>query len=151
MQVLVLAAVLVVLSGVTCYAQEGKDDKDQKGLKVTILLYSGRPNPTYMLEDKDVIEKLKTLVGRAPAHEKYEKDTVIPSILGYNGVVVENKGMTVKELPAFLNIYKGNIEAQDVRKKFLRDEGNEIEDLLINKALEKKVIDEKTLRIMKAN
>jgi hypothetical protein len=138
---------LIAFTGVTGSAQE---EKGKKGLQVTLLLYSGRPNPTYILEDKESIVKFKQLIGKTKAHEKFEKTTVIPSVLGYNGIMVENLGMTVEQFPASMNIYKGNVEVKDDRKKFMRDEGNEIEDFLLNKAMERKVIDEKTIRKIKA-
>jgi hypothetical protein len=122
--------------------------QEMKGLKVTVLLFSGRPDPFYILDDEDTIEKLKSLAGNAKAYDKFEKPTVIPSILGYKGVIVENQ-TKVPSIPAFLAVYKGNIEVKNETKMFLIDEGSAIENLLLQQAMEKGVIPEGVIKRMK--
>ncbi|MBI5042519.1 MAG: hypothetical protein HZC10_01515 [Nitrospirae bacterium] len=143
---IIIAISVMTLSGVISEAQ---DKEIKKGLKVTILLFSGRPDPTYLLEDKDAIERLKILITAAKVNEKFEKTTVIPSILGYKGIIVDNQ-TKVPAIPAHLAVYKGNIEVKNERKKILIDEGGAIEDLLLKQAIEKGVIDEKILKRMKS-
>lgn len=133
----------------TSSIQAGEMGADKKGLKVTILLFSGRLDPTYVLEDRDVIDQLKTLLDKAPVNEKIEKRTVIPSILGYNGILVDNQGR-ISGFPSRLAVYKGNIEVKDERKKFLIDEGGAVENLLIHQALRQGVIDEKALKFIES-
>lgn len=128
---------------------EAKDKMDKsKGLTVNILLFSGRPDPAYSLEDKDVIELLKTLIAAAKVNEKFEKTTVIPSILGYKGIIVDNPTQ-IPGLPAHFAVYKGNIEIKNERKRFLIDEGGDIENLLLKQAIEKGVIPEEVVKRMK--
>jgi hypothetical protein len=147
---LIVLTAFITAAGITGSAQAQNGDQGKKGLKVTVLLYSGRSNPSYVLEDKESIDKMKNLIGKSKAIEKFEKETVVPSILGYNGVVVENLDATVEQFPASLNIFKGNVEVKNDRKKFLKDEGNAIEDFLLTKAMERKVIDDNALRKIKA-
>jgi hypothetical protein len=120
-----------------------------KGLKVTILLYSGRPDPTYTVDDRNVIEQLKILVSTAKPNVKFDRSTVIPSILGYKGIVVDNQA-GVSGIPSFIAVYKGNMEIKDESRRFLSDEGRAMENLLLKTAIEKKVIDEKVLELVKS-
>ncbi len=126
-----------------------KETGEKRGLKVTILLFSGRPDPTYMIDDKDTIGKIRTLIGSAKEHHKFEKPTVIPSILGYKGVIVDNQ-TKISDIPSFVAIYKGNIEVKNETKKFLIDEGGILENLLLNEAIKKGVIEEKIMKRMKS-
>lgn len=142
--ILIVAAAFVVFSGLTCDAQE-----KEKGLKVTILLFSGRPNPTYVLDDAESIAKLREMMGSAKANESFDKKTVQPGILGYNGIMVENLNMSVAEFPSSLMVYKGDVEVDEKRKMFLMDEGNAIESFLIGKAREMKVLDDKAMQFMR--
>jgi len=143
--ILALALALVAVAGDTGSAQEG-----QKGLQVTVLLYSGRPNPSFIMNDKESIDMIKDLVAKSTALKAFKKKTVLPSILGYNGVVVENLDGTVEQFPASLVIYKGSMEVMNKEKKFLNDEGNKLESFLLSKAVDKKVIDESAFKKIKA-
>jgi len=126
------------------HAQETNQVKGE--LKVTILVYSGRPNPTYSLEGEGDIGKVKEFIGKAKKTE-FGKDTVVPSILGYNGVVVENVSR-VSGLPESLTVYRGNIEARDGRTTFLGDENRDFERFLLQQGIERKVIDTKLLGVL---
>jgi hypothetical protein len=91
---------------------------------------------------------LKALIGTAKPNDKFKKPTVIPSILGYKGVIVDNPNK-ISGLPAFLAVYRGDIEVKDEFKKFLVDEGASVENLLLNEAMRKGVIDERILKSIK--
>lgn len=144
----VLALLFVTITSDQINAQ-AKEMAGGKGLKVTILLFSGRPDPNYLLDDKNAIEQLKTLINTAKTNDKFEKSTVIPSILGYKGIVMDNQ-TKVSGIPSFVAVYKGNIEVKDGGKRFLIDEAGALEKLLLDMAIEKGVIDEKVLKRMKS-
>jgi hypothetical protein len=57
---------------------------------VTLLIFSGRPNPTWELAAEEVIELIPKLLDAVSAEE--------PSILGYGGFLVESNdpGMPAK-------------------------------------------------------
>jgi hypothetical protein len=141
----VITMVLMILTAVSGNAQEMGEGK---GLKVTILLYSGRPDPTYIVNDKETIEQLRTLISAAKPNEKFEKYTVIPSILGYRGIIVDNP-TKISGIPVFVAVYKGNMEVKDEGRRFLIDEGSVVENLLLKTAIEKRVIEERMLGRMK--
>jgi hypothetical protein len=144
----IFTVMFVLLSAVSSVAQTEEMSKD-KGLKVTILLFSGRPNPVYLLEEEELIAEVKDLIGKAAVNKDIKEGTVIPSRLGYSGILVENQGK-IPELPPRLAIYKGNIELRDEQVKYLKDEGT-LENFLLDKAVEKEVIDEKALKFIKTD
>src|SRR4030042_1169065 len=92
-------------------------------------------------------KQVKNLIDASRVNERFEKTTVIPSILGYNGIMVENPAK-VTGFPYFLAVYKGNIEVKNERKRFLIDEGSAIENLLLKQAIEKGVIPEEVVKSM---
>jgi hypothetical protein len=143
---LMVVLVITTVAGNIGRAQGERSEKGKKGLQVTILLYSGRTNPSFILDDEASINMMKDQVGSSKGREAFKKETVIPSILGYNGVVVENIDRMVEQFPVSLIIYKGIMEVMNDGKKFLNDEGNKIENFLLNKAVEKKVIEENVLQ-----
>lgn len=147
--VLLITIWFMLGSGIIGKAHSEEMSLEKTSLKVTILIYSGRPNPTYLLEDKSAMNRLKVLVNEAKPNERFEKATVIPSILGYNGITIDNPAK-IPGFPAHIAVYRGNIEAQDENKRFLIDEGGAIESLLIDQALEKGVIDEGVLKFIKS-
>jgi hypothetical protein len=120
---------------------------ETKGLRVTILLFSGRPDPTYFIEDTPSLDRVRKTLGMSK-ETKFEKSTVIPSILGYKGIAVENAG-NVSGIPEHFAVHKGTIEVGTKEKKFLTDEGNALEQFLLDKAIERGIVEEKILRKMK--
>lgn len=148
---LFLISLIITISFLTTlHTVNGAEEKmdEKKGIMVKILLFSGRPDPAYVLEDKNLINRLKTLITAAKVNEKFEKNTVIPSILGYKGIIVDNPAQFAG-LPTRFAVYRGNIEIKNERKKFLMDEGGAIENLLLNQAIEKKVIPEEAVKRIK--
>lgn len=120
------------------------------GLQVTILIFSGRPNPTFVLTDKAVLTQLKTLFKTIPVNDKFRAATITPSILGYNGILVEAQGKMSK-LPNRFLVYKENIEIEGIQQKtFLIDSNHVVEDLLLNYALEQKILDQKMSDLIKS-
>jgi hypothetical protein len=76
-------------------------------LKVTILIYSGRPNPTYTIEVSEDIAAVKTLFQGGMSKGAQAGKRFRPK-LGYNGLLVENVG-NVEGLPSRFYVCKGNI------------------------------------------
>jgi hypothetical protein len=153
MQCFAVAAVFItsiVLPFLETDAQTG-GTAEIKGLNVTVLLFSGRPDPAYTINDKPSLDQVKRILEMSK-ETKFDKATVIPSILGYKGIVVENKANISgipSGIPQRFAVYKGTIEVGMEGKRFLTDEGNTLEKFLLDKAIERGVIEEKILRRMK--
>ena len=121
---------------------------DDDGISVTVLLFSGRPDPVYMLENQTLIDKIKAGIGEAKKVEGFDKKTIIPSILGYKGILVRNPKRR-SGLPSQFAVNKGMIEVMDEQKRFLKDAEGNIEKLLMDEAIRQGVIEEKILMRMK--
>jgi hypothetical protein len=93
--------VLTFLAIATASAQGGGK------LKVIILIYSGRPNPTYTIDKPEDIEAVKALF-RGGMSKGAETGKQFRPRLGYNGLLVENAG-NVEGLPARFYVCEGNI------------------------------------------
>ncbi len=122
---------------------------NEEGLKATILIYSGRENPSFHLEE-GAANELVELLSAAKENRNFEGTSVHPSILGYNGVLVENFSQ-VAGLPSSFAVYKENIEAREKGgTRFLLDpKGGVVEDLLLSQARRAEAISEKELRFIR--
>jgi len=120
----------------------------EKGITVRVLLFSGRPDPTYVLSDSQLIEKLKAELVEAKRLDSYDRESVIPANIGYKGILVSNPGKRAG-LPVRFAAYKGTIELMDGQKRFLEDKGGAIEKMLMDEAIRKGVIEDVILKRMK--
>jgi hypothetical protein len=123
------------------HAQAAPGDK---GLTARVLLYSGRPDPTFEITNADEIAQLRALFKQATPEQKAQGESVIPSKLGYKGFIVENPG-NVQDLPARLIVYGGALELGTEHKRFLSDPGARVEAFLLDIAVQRGVIPENVL------
>ncbi len=138
----------VVFSWISSEAQE--TGSARKELKVTISVYSGRPDPFFYLDNEADIEQLRTFLKNSAVNKAFEKHAVIPSILGYRGIEVENRS-GIRDVPGHMAVYKGNMEIGDKEKTFFIDKDRALEHYLLKMAREKKAIDEKMYNKLKAS
>lgn len=61
-------------------------------LRVTYLVYSGRPNPTLTITDAKTIRSLQSQLSSALATGAGVRSTELQPVLGYNGILVEVVG-----------------------------------------------------------
>ena len=136
----IFAIVLFLIAGVTLNAQDTA--KQEKGLKVTIMIFSGRPNPTFTITDQSIITKIKDSLGKMPKNEKFCGDTVSPAILGFKGILVENSSELLPDMDSVV-VHHSKVEFKNknTTKNFLEDYALELQDLLVQQALEKGAID----------
>lgn len=145
---LFLFAGAAVCTWIGSEAQEKAGAKN--GLKVTISVYSGRPDPFFYLDNEAEIDQLRSFLKNAAVDKAFEKRTVIPSILGYRGVKVENPG-GIRDVPGAIAVYKGTMEVRNKEKVFFVDKDSALEHYLLKMAREKKAIDEKMYGKIKAS
>ncbi|HEY6004049.1 MAG TPA: hypothetical protein VIV57_14335 [Anaeromyxobacter sp.] len=120
-------------------------------VRVTLLLYSGRPNPTLDVEPAVAEARIRPGFAATKAVESARPgETVVPSKLGYAGIVVENLA-NVPGLPRTFLVYRNRVEARDDGKVAIRAADDAaLEDALVQLALERKAIDEKALEWIRA-
>jgi hypothetical protein len=115
-----------------------------EGVEVTLMIYSGRPNPKFDL-DEAAITKLGQLLAATEANPDFKGATVTPSILGYQGVAVVN-GAGASGLPDTLAVRGANVEVRDGdATRFKKDPGGALERYLLDLAVKKKAITQKDL------
>jgi len=110
-----------------------------RGVKVTIAVFSGRENPTFFITDAKTLEAIGKMVGRAKTNSVITDGAVMPSRLGYRGVIVENTG-NVPNLPSKIELNGIDMKTKDAGTRYLMDDGS-LEDLLIEEAIAREVID----------
>ena len=121
----------------------------KSGLSATVLLYSGMPDPTFSIVDDTKIKHIKNLLDKAPKNEKHPKGkSVLPSILGYKGIVVMNSG-NIPDFPEYIAVYNGNMEVRNKDKAYLVDKDNTLEKFVLELAKESKALTNKELEIIK--
>jgi hypothetical protein len=124
-------------------------------LKVRVLLYSGRPDPTYTISDSAEIERLRQALQQAQPAPEFAHSTVIRSALGYKGIVVENP-QGIANLPAQITVYRDNVETSAAgdagarrRSQFRSDAQRSVETVLLELAAQRGVIPDNVLKRMR--
>jgi hypothetical protein len=109
-------------------------------LKVTILLFSGRPNPVYFICDELTIDNIRSNLAFSQTNHLRADSPVIPSRLGYQGIIVQNIN-DAPGIPQRMAMNTGDIEIGDMQQtEYLLDDGA-LEDALIDEAFLRGVID----------
>lgn len=115
---------------------------ETNGPKATVLIYSGQPNPSFDLSAGQ-FERLQQLIAAARPDPDFAGESVLPSILGYNGIIV------IWSSGNGLAVYGNHIEAgEQGAKKFLADNG-EVEEFLLSVATGSKALGDAQLRFIK--
>lgn len=141
-----ILACMVLLAGLACASVQTPAEAQETsgGVEVTVLIYSGRPNPSFTLSDPSAIDRLRRALAGARPAEADDRGTVLPSILGYQGVKIENRGGEAG-LPRLVLAYRGAVEARNGGVRFLEDPGREIENLVVAEARERDLLDDRAL------
>jgi hypothetical protein len=135
-----LGAAFLACASVDAAAQTGAAE----GPKVTVLIYSGRPNPSFTLSASQA-QELQKLIAAARQDPSFQGRSALPSILGYNGIVVVWSSGNSRA------VYRNHIEVREQgAPRFLAD-GGETEEFLLNAAVESKALDAEQLRFIRGN
>lgn len=109
-------------------------------LRVTILVYSGRPDPTYVLGTANDLNGIRTRMQNLKEIH-LEQKTIIPSVLGYRGMILETIGQ-VEGLPQRFAVSSGKIEVMGTERHVYVDQNHELEKLLLRQAVANKAINQ---------
>lgn len=72
-------------------------------LKVELMVFSGRPNPTFTITDENEIQEILNLVKNLPQKKLKEGESALPPAkLGYQGFTVTNNTKTSPEIKSFV-------------------------------------------------
>lgn len=151
-----LAATAILFTSLSMEAAPA--NPSEKTMKVTLQLFSGRPNPVFVIRDPYTLNKIKDLMGNLPATKSAVASQALRPALGYTGIVVEP---TEAALPAIesLKVYRSNVEVRNLVttksavagapvQEDRTDASLELERLLIQEALDQGVIDQAIVEFM---
>jgi hypothetical protein len=127
-------------SGVAPVAADAKST-----VKVRVLIYSGRPDPEFVIPASQIIpfmKKAKRIAFKSAA------GGIIPAALGYKGVLVENPAKA-GGLPELFAIYDGKIEAGVKEKIYYVDQSRSLEKFLVKEAVNRKAMEEEVYKRIK--
>lgn len=86
-------------------------------IKLTLDIFSGRPNPEVMLDDKAARELLKR-ISFGTFRKVNDKSNPFPSVLGYRGLIIEQSGkLFSKDLPQVLHYAHDTVYADNKTAK----------------------------------
>ncbi|TSC24685.1 hypothetical protein [Corallococcus sp. Z5C101001] len=83
---------LGVAGSLTASASDLQAEQPQQGLRVTFLLYSGRPNPSVLVTDPAQVRAIEEQLARAQANGQRTSVAESPAVLGYTGIQIERLG-----------------------------------------------------------
>jgi len=144
---LALTALVVALALAACASGSARaaDAAESGAGQVTVLIYSGQPNPTFTLTAEQA-EHVRQLVAAGQPDPSFRGGSVLPSILGYNGLLVEG-GAGGQDLA----VYGGRIEVHDREGKRVVSDGGALESFLLEAAGQNKALDAEQLRFIQAS
>jgi hypothetical protein len=102
---IMLLAFLGVLTASTAAAEQ-PDAQPGPGVTVTIEVFSGRPNPAFVLDDLATVNGLRGAVSRIPAASPEYQEVSAFTHLGYRGIVIENTS-GVEGIPRYMQVLDG--------------------------------------------
>lgn len=118
-----------------------------EGVEVTLMIYSGRVNPSFIL-DQAAVTRVGELLRAAQPNPAFQGTSVIPSVLGYQGImIVDLTGAS--GLPGTIALRNEDIEVQGVEARFLRDRGATLERFLLDQAVAQKAIGPETRALIR--
>jgi hypothetical protein len=144
---LALTAVAAACALMACASGSAGAAEGSEAPQVRVLIYSGRPNPTFSLTPEQS-EHVRQLVAAAQPDPEFRGESVLPSILGYNGLLVEGGKAG---LPASLAVYGGRIEVRDQEGKRFLSDGGALESFLLEAAEKSHALDAEQLRFIREN
>jgi hypothetical protein len=115
-------------------------------LRITIDMFSGRPNPVIEVSDREAAAMLERL---RPARDLEKGEAGLPvSTLGYRGLVVEQVGPRARNLPKVFRVAHGDLFTENFAKR-AADENFEDYFFDARGPLRKAKIDRRLLEVVK--
>jgi hypothetical protein len=151
-----------LIAASACAALTAAQAQPVKSLKVELLIFSGRPNPTYVITDQNEINEILGTAKSLPQNDQLKAgDSGLPEPkLGYQGFKVTNLSDDSTEIKSFqvhgsavqLAVVSGTAGKKAMAQQSPRvDRGNALESKLLSHGKEKGVIDDKLIELIEAN
>jgi hypothetical protein len=97
-----LTGITLALAGAFSMMAQAETTKKET-LKVELLVFSGRPNPTFAISDEKEIQEILSLAKNLPQRQLKSGESALPTPkLGYQGFIVTNNTTTSPEIKSFV-------------------------------------------------
>ncbi len=119
-----ITILLLVFSGMV--AAFAANAESGPGVTVTVEVFSGRTNPTFVLDDIAAIHRLRGDFSRLPAESPDGAQAAAFGHLGYRGIVIDNPH-GVEGIPRYVQLLDGLVLVRDEAgsaPRYLRDTGS---------------------------
>jgi hypothetical protein len=144
-----------LFAAATCSVVSAAQAQSVKSLKVELLIFSGRPNPTFVITDPRDIHDILDTAKNLPQNEQIkdaEKAAPQPR-LGYQGFMVTNesddstevKSVQVRGSAVHLALRGADAKGKSTQHSARVDRGNFLESKLLSHGRDTGVIDDKLL------
>lgn len=140
---------VLALAGASLTAHANVLPKPEPGLHVSVVLFSGRPDPKFVITDPREIAEILAAVRGFPRHASLDSTSALPHpMFGFRGVIIQNFSAQSPEL-GFLHVYGNDVEMLErlspsltvlPLRSFRFDAGGSLQQRLMNMAQARGVI-----------
>lgn len=123
-------------------------------LAVELLIYSGRPNPTFIISDRKTVRDILAMANNLPVDEANKGDVAAmpPSRLGYQGFLVRSESAMLPYRDAFI-VYHSAVQLVAVAGAMPAsahriDVGSTLESKLIALAKSARIVDDGVIALI---
>ncbi|QRK06880.1 hypothetical protein JQX13_43610 [Archangium violaceum] len=150
------------LGGATnVFASDTRAEQSQTGLRVTFLMYSGRPNPSVTVTDPEQVRAIEERLARAFSAGPRVATRASHAVLGYTGIKVERLGAATRDAKPFIvkrDVLRVEDEAEQAGLSsaagptgFVSREAMDLEDFLLALGRDQGVLDEVGLSVIRSS
>lgn len=151
--ILILVGIFSTFVASAAAAESSTTAEVPQALQVEILVFSGRPDPKFIITEATIIKEITDVVKSLPVHPSLKGDSNLtrPGLLGYRGIRVYNVSDINSDVEWF-TIYRSAVEVlkKGVNEKdFKLDASTALEGRLIQMAEDKKLMPDVVLAHIK--
>lgn len=128
-------------------------DEKPKALLIELDIFSGRPNPTFVVTDPKVITELLSLAQSTGGETVSPAKPAPAPLLGYKGFIIENTSSTNPEIES-ISVYRTSVSIQEtdpahgLASKRAHDANRRLEKRLIQLIKDHEVITDEIVRLI---
>jgi len=110
MKKIICAFIAIALMATSVLIRAAQPLKPERGLHISVMVFSGREDPKFIVTDPKEIAEILSAVRGLPAHGSLNSDSSLPHpMFGFRGVTIQNFSSITPEL-GFVHIYGTDVE-----------------------------------------
>ncbi|RYZ42476.1 MAG: hypothetical protein EOO71_07585 [Myxococcaceae bacterium] len=142
-----LCAALGLAGALPASAADVQAEQSQPVLRVTYLLYSGRPNPVVLVTDPARIRSIEEQLERALSSGERVTKAASHAVLGYTGIQIERLGATARTSAPL--VIRGDLLRTTSSQGTVSRDVAEIENFLLQLGRGQKVLGDVELSVIR--